>query len=29
MKSNQTLQVVEYVSWREGKEKEGENKNIK
>ena len=29
MKSNQTLQIVECVSWREEKEKQGENKNTK
>ena len=29
MKSNKTLQTVECVSWREEREKEGENKNLK
>ena len=29
MKSNQTLQIEECVSWQEENEKEGENKNTK
>ena len=29
IKSNQTLKIVECVSWREENEKEGENKNTK
>ena len=29
MKSNQTMQIVECVSWREKNEREGEKKNTK
>ena len=29
LKSNQTLQIVECVSWQEESEKEGESKNTK